>query len=296
MNTIKGEIAALCVAMLWTLTALFSEQASKRIGSLSVNIVRLSIAFILFTAYSLIFYGKIFPQISNTSLIWLSLSGFIGFFIGDLFLFQAFVLIGSRISMLIMSIAPVCAALLGFLFLDETVSLAIGFAIFLTLSGIAIVILTHNDDGKIQVAYPIRGIFYAFIGALGQAGGIVTSKIGIAGGDPLLATDIRVIAGLLCFLLFSLFMGRLKKVVQSLGNLKAMAYTAGGAVFGPFLGVSLVLYSIKHTYVAITSTLTSIVPILLIPASMVLYKEKVTLIEFLGIVITITGVAILFMF
>jgi len=292
---LKGELAALAVAVCWTFTSLFFEAAGKRLGSLSVNFIRLLIALILFTIYSMVFYGKIFPEAETERYLWLAASGVIGFFIGDLFLFKAFILIGSRLSMLMMSLAPVFAAVLAYVFIDEVLLLSDIAAIIITVFGIAIVVLTRNSNGKIVLSRPFKGFFYALIGALGQAGGLILSKKGVTGYDPFLATDIRVMAGLASFGLLIIFLGQTKKIFFSYKDIRGVGLSTCGAFLGPFAGVSLSLYSVKHIHVGIASTIMAIVPVLLIPVSMVLYREKVKLIEAAGIVIAVAGVAVLFL-
>ena len=106
-----GEFSALLVAVFWAVSALAFESASKSIGSLPVNIIRLVLAMLFLSIFSQIKFGYFFPlHASHNQWIWLSLSGFIGFVFGDLCLFKAFTVIGSRYSMLIMTLAPPIAA------------------------------------------------------------------------------------------------------------------------------------------------------------------------------------------
>lgn len=91
-----GEIASLITAVFWTITATSFELAGKKVGSLSVNYIRLMIGFILISLYTTFTRGMFLP-LDATSRAWfyLSLSGLIGFVIGDMFLFQVYVEIGS---------------------------------------------------------------------------------------------------------------------------------------------------------------------------------------------------------
>ena len=116
-----GEVAALITAFFWTITAIAFEIAGKKVGSLSVNLIRLVIAFIFLTGYNFVVRGLPFPvDATATQWLWLSISGIVGFVLGDLFLFQAYVVIGARISMLIMALAPFVAAIIGWFVLGET--------------------------------------------------------------------------------------------------------------------------------------------------------------------------------
>jgi drug/metabolite transporter (DMT)-like permease len=148
-----GELAALGTAMCWTITALSFESAGKRVGSLSVNLIRLWIAFGLLTLYSLIFRGVALPvDAGSHAWLWLSLSGLVGFVIGDLFLFQAFVLIGARISMLVFSAVPPITAFIGWLALGEMLTLTELLGIALTTGGIAAVVGQRQAQEEVTAA------------------------------------------------------------------------------------------------------------------------------------------------
>jgi drug/metabolite transporter (DMT)-like permease len=68
-----------------------------------------------------------------------------------------------------------------------------------------------------------------------------------------------------------------------------------GSFFASFLGISFSLLAIKNTETGIAGTLMAIQPVILIPFSIVFLKEKVTVIEILGALITVFGVALFFM-
>ncbi|MDX9848094.1 MAG: DMT family transporter [Tenuifilaceae bacterium] len=300
----QGELAALFTAFLWTITALAFESAGKKIGSLQVNLLRLSMAFVFLSLFSWFMRGEIFPTDASThNWIWLSISGLVGFVLGDLVLFQAYVVVGARISMLIMALAPGVAALIGWIWLGETVTLKQGIAMMLTFSGIALVILRreiHDPEKpkahrKVQFSYPIAGLLLAFGGAVGQGGGLVLSKYGMADYDVFSAVQIRVLTGVVGFALIFTFLGRWKKLTEALKNRRAISRTAIGAFFGPFLGVSFSLWAVKFTTTGVASALMSIVPVLIIPFSVLIMKEKFNPKELVGAFVTILGVFLFFM-
>jgi len=187
------------------------------------------------------------------------------------------------------------ASIAGFFIFGERPTVSDTAAIIIILSGIALVVLTRDSSGGIRLTKPLPGILCAFAGAAGQAGGLVLSKIGVTGFDPFIATQIRIIAGLAGFLIAVLIMRNAGKVISSYRDVTGVSFTALGAFFGPFLGVSLSLYSVKYADIGIASTLMSVVPVLLIPVSFLLYREKVRRMEVAGIIVSMTGVALLFM-
>ena len=68
---------------------------------------------VITSLYTLVVRGKILPfDADSETWFWLLISGLVGFVIGDIMLFQAFVTIGARVSMLVMSLVPPITAIL----------------------------------------------------------------------------------------------------------------------------------------------------------------------------------------
>jgi len=298
INNLIGESAALATAVCWTITAIAFELAGKKVGSLPVNLIRLVIAFFIIGIFSYFRKGMfVATDASNELWLWLSISGIIGFVIGDLLLFQAFVVIGARLSMLIMALSPPMSALLGYFILNENLSLVNMLGMAVTIAGIAIVVLNkEKKSDQVQVSYPIKGILLAIGGAFGQALGLVLSKYGMKDYDPFLSTQIRIIAAIIGFAVLFSVLGIWPKVFSALRNKPAMLSISIGSVFGPFLGVSLSLLAIQYTTTGIAATIMSIVPILIIVPSIVIFKEKVKAKEIIGAVIAVCGVILFFAF
>ena len=291
-----GELTALLTAVCWTFTSMAFEFAGKRVGSLSVNFIRLVIALIFLSLLMRINSGAFFPiGFSVRSWMWLLLSGLIGFVIGDLMLFQAFVVVGARVSMLMMSLAPVFAGFFGWIILGERITLFNFLGIMITLTGIALVILNRPTSSGVMVKYPVKGVLLALGGAAGQGLGLVLSKLGMGDHDAFMSTQIRVIAGIAGFVIMFTISGYWPKVFSALKNKTAMTGITIGAFFGPFLGVSLSLLSIKYISTAIASTIMAIVPVLIIPPAILFFKERVTFKEIIGAVIAVAGVIMFFM-
>jgi len=299
-----GEFAALGTSLCWTVTALAFEYAAKRIGSLALNILRLVVALLIFMTINLILHGQPIPLDAGPQVwFWLSLSGLMGFVFGDIFLFQSYIDIGARTAQVIFVSSPLITALLGFLLLGERISPRGILGMLIVIGAIMWVILGKAkadknafDQNDLQRAphHRIRGILFAFFGALGQSGGLILSKIGAPHYDPLRATEIRVIAGLIGFNIMALVLGKLSEPVRALRNKPALKALSLGAFFGPFLGVSLGLFAVQRANTGIAATLMGLTPILIVFPSVVLYKEKLTLREVLGAIVAVLGLALLF--
>ena len=292
-----GELAALATACFWTVTALSFEFASKRVGSLAVNMIRLTLAFLLLAIFTFFSRGMLLPfDASPHAWFWLALSGLVGLVLGDYFLFKAYALISSRIAMLIMTTVPPMTALIGWLLLGEKMSLLHFFGMFLTVGGIFMAIFSMPENGnRIRLNYPVKGIIFALIGAAGQAGGLVLSKYGMAEYDAFAASHIRIIAGMVGYALIIIILRKSSLVTNAFKDGKGMRAIGLGSFFGPFLGISFSLLAVKYTETGIAATIMAIVPILIIPPSVILFKEKFTWLEIAGAIISVTGVVLMFL-
>lgn len=328
MNAHLGELAGLATSVCWTITALAFEQAAKKIGSLALNILRLVVALFLFMIFRLVVAGEALPFHAPLSVwFWLSLSGLVGFTFGDVFLFQSYIDIGARTAQIVFISYPLITALLSFFILQESISPRGLVGMILVVGAILWVVLEKKrlaekeqmlqgasetkpsspqetkDPSRIQLpssqykkgALRVRGFVFAFLAALGQSGGLILSKIGAPSFDPFAATQIRVIAGLVGFLLVALMGKQVKVVVAATRNRAALLALSVGAFFGPFLGVSLGLVAVQHTATGVAATLMGLTPILIIFPSVLINKEKIHVVEIVGAALAVAGSVLIFL-
>lgn len=299
-----GELISLITALCWTITALAFQQATRKAGSISVNIIRLVLAFFIYAGVAYFIRGRILPtDASQFVWIWMGISGLVGFVFGDYFLFKSYEHISARISMLVFSLSPPFAALISWMLLGETMDAKSIFAMIITLAGIALVVTEKKklDDkknkskrGGVKLSFSAKGLLFALLGTIGQASGLVLSKYGMQDYDVFAATQIRIITGTIGFIILVTLIKRWDKVKKASTDICAMKFISIGALFGPFIGVYLSLLAIKFTTVGIASTIMAIIPVLIIPPAILLYKEKVTLKEVIGALITVGGVVLFF--
>ena len=291
-----GEVSAIGVAVCWTCSALFFEKAGNRIGSLAVNIIRLAMAIVLLGVGTWITRGMFVPlDATAEQWFWLSLSGFVGFFLGDLCLFYSYTLIGSRMAQLVMTLAPPITALIGFLFLGESLMLLQTTGIAITVLGIVIAMLGKEKDEKLNFKVPFKGFLFALGGALGQALGLIISKKGIGQYDAMAATQIRAFTGGLCFFLLVTFLKRWNTIRSASKDRAGIGSVLIGSFFGPVVGVALSLYAIQHTEAGVAATLMGLVPIFIIVPSAIMFKEKISIYQIIGAFVSVGGCILLFL-
>lgn len=289
-----GELSALLTAFLWSGTSIAFSSAVEKIGSLQLNINRMIFASLFLIATILIMGIKF--DLSNSQFASLVISGVIGLVIGDSFLFKSYQMIGARISMLLMALSPAMSAILAFIFLNERIALLGLIGIFITISGVALVVLERNANSKYKITK--LGIFYGILGAMGQAGGLIFAKFAFEEGHiaGFIATFIRVFSSVIIFLPIMMLLKKYKnpyKIFTS--NKSALGVTLVGTILGPFLGITFSLIAVENTTVGIAATLMSTMPIIMLPMVKYIYKEKLSWRSVTGAIVAVAGVALIFL-
>jgi drug/metabolite transporter (DMT)-like permease len=296
MNPLYGELAALSTALCWAFGSTFFTLGGSRIGSANVNRARLVVAAVFLSLMHYLITGNPLPlDASQERWLWLGFSGIVGFIIGDGMLFEAFIIVGPRLSMLLMALVPIISAVLAWLFLGESLNVLEILAIVITVSGIFWVVADKKKESThIPGKRLFLGVALGFGGALGQTFGLILSKKGLEGGYPALSGNlIRVLCAMIVLWLITLLSGKAREAIKSYKDKKAFLALTAGSFFGPFIGVWLSLVSIKYARLGIATTLMSLTPIFLIPITRIVFKERVTVGAIIGTVVAVAGVAIL---
>jgi len=304
--TYLGEIISLGVAFSWTATALLSEFGSKRLGNLTLNVLRMALALLFSQVLFSIVTGSPLPSGASTEATgWMLLSGLVGYVIGDFCLFQCYIIIGSRFGQLFMTLAPPSAALMAWVTLGQQMTAMSIVAMLVTLFGIGISVLGRGEHHRVSLKLPLNGILFAIGAAVCQGLGLVLSKIGmnhfeVAAGTPewlipFSANFYRCIAGIVGFLLLHWLRDGMAPLREALHDRKGLTAAIATTIFGPFVGVGFSLMAVQYTAAGIASTLMAMTPIIIILPSYWLFHEKITWRAVLGAVISVLGVSLFFL-
>lgn len=320
-----GEVISLFVTISWTFTALFAEVASKRMGSLPLNVVRMVLSILLLGATLWLTLGVPYPLFADgPAWLWLSLSGFVGYALGDYCLFQSYVLMGSRFGQLFMTLSSPAAAITGWLLLSEGMSPLAILGMLITMVGIGMSVLNRGGH-KFTLKLPLRGVLFGIGAGLGQGIGLVLSKVGMQHYDasilaagitdssqylnpeallplplsfmmPFASTMIRAVTGLAGFVVALFFFSRNggARLHRAATDGYGMLFALGAAFFGPFVGVSLSLMATLYTSTGIAQTIMALTPVLILLPSWMFFHQQVTWREVVGAVISVIGVSLFF--
>ncbi len=291
-----GEIAGLVTALLWSGSSLVFAAATARVGPVTVNLSRLILAAGYLVIVVLVF--QIRSPLSSRQVVNLAVSGIVGLAIGDSFLFRAYQEMGARITMLIMSLSPAVAAVLGFVFLREGLSFQGVAGMLITIGGISVVVLRRSPSTGDAARATLAGTAYALGGATGQAVNLLFAKEAFNEGpiDGFLATLIRILASVLILVPAMILGRRWKNPFRVFATDRAaLGYTVVGSVLGPFLGIAFSLIAVANTSIAVASTLMATVPILMLPMLRFVSRERISWRAIAGAAAACAGVALLFM-
>lgn len=291
-----GELIALLTAFLWSGTSIAFTEASRRIGSLQLNITRMMMASIILII--IIAASGFSFNINNQQFFFLVASGFAGLVFGDTFLFKSFQTIGARLGMLLMALVPAFSTILAYLFLDENLSLIAIIGITVTIFGIIIVILDRDSNSKSVIKLSKVGILFGVLGALGQSSGLILAKSAfqIAEVNGFVAAFIRLLSAVIIIFPIVVLLKRFKNPVTVFRkDIKALKATVTGTILGPVLGITASLIAITYAKIGIASTLMSTMPIIMLPIVRYYYKETLSWKAIAGASVAVVGVAILFL-
>ena len=298
---VLGEIAALLASVCFSIGPTMNTLASQRVSVGTVNRTRMVITAVLLLIPHWLFLGKPFPfQAGLDRWLWMGLSGLFGLVIGDTLLFLAFGLVGTRLTMLVVSLIPVFSTLLAWFLLGERLAWIQVIGILVTITGV-IWVISDRNNGSRQLSdrrVYIKGIALAGGAAILHALGNIAAKKGLGGDFPALSGHlIRSFVSMAILLAFMLFQGHVRTTITQLKSQPiSLRYILIGAIFGPFTGMWLSLLAIQNISVGVATSLTSLPPIWLLPIGYYQFKEHIGFRAIFGSLLAILGVAIIFLF
>ncbi len=295
-----GELAALGTAACFASGANLFAAAGRRMGSHVLNRLRITTALAFLMIALHIKQDAWWPVwVTPTALVALSLSGMVGFVFGDAWNFRAMVILGPGRASLLAATAPLFTTALAWPILHQQpgpMSLAgmvlvfIGVAFAITSRSRRQAALADHAEGSERM-----GVIAGLLGAFGQAGGMVLSKIGLRTGiDPLPATVVRVTAAVITIWLLTIAQRQFKSTLGAMRDGKATAFMAAGAVMGPVIGVTLALTSLHYIEAGVSASITALAPLLAMLIAARFHGERLSWRAFVGAIIAVAGVILLF--
>ncbi len=291
-----GELAAVAMAFCATLSVLAWTSTGRRIGVVAVGCLRLTAASVLLAIWGVATRGLWLPtDVDGRTWLILMISGVLGYFLSDLLAIKSFMVVGPRLALLLQSLSPPLVTVLGYYYCGEKLGAINVLGMAITLAGVIWVVFEQPGSRKEEHRRKdfARGVVFGIGAAV--FGGVATlfASIGVKHIDPMAATQIRILAALLCYPLLLTYMRRWWQIGKGIRHFEAMKILIFGTIVGPFLGMGLYMFALKVSPMGIVNTISCTTPVLILPFSILIYKEKVSPRAAIGAVVSVLGVMLL---
>jgi drug/metabolite transporter (DMT)-like permease len=293
-----GEFAALGTALFWSAGSNFFAAAGRRMGSRVLNRLRITTAAVFLSLALLATHGVPWPLwATRPQVVLLALSGLVGFVFGDTWYFRSLVILGPGRASLIASLAPVFTVFIAWPVLHELPGPLAVLGMALTLGGVGWVVSARSASATVHTEGSVAmGILAGVLGALGQAGGFVLSKMAIQSGiDPLSATVIRVTSAMAAIWILAAAERAVPETLGALRDRRAAGWMAAGAFCGPFMGVTLSLVALRYVQSGVASSIIAVSPVFTMLIASRVHGERLTWRALAGALVAVAGVVVLFL-
>ena len=292
------ELAALGAAVCWAITGILSQSAAQALGPFGFN--RLRQAMVAAMLGVIVLATGRWHGIAVEDMTRLALSGVIGIFLGDTLLYVALIRLGPRRSGALFALNAPIAAVMGWLFLGESLSPLAVLGVALSSAGVTLAVLGRAGRSGGHRFESVRGSVlvasgYGLVAATGQAlGSLIARPVMAQGFDPYAASLIRVAVAVVCLMLL---MALPIRAVKPLGrpSPRIVALSALSGLVSMVMGMTLLMFALQGGKVGIVSTLSALSPVLILPVLWVMTGARPSATSWAGAVIAVAGMALIFL-
>jgi drug/metabolite transporter (DMT)-like permease len=293
---VRPEALAIVAAACWAVAGLFSAPPSQRLGAIAFSRWRMVFASLIL--WTLALQGGGWRGLGLEALGLLGLSGLIGIFIGDSALFACMNRLGPRRSGVLYATHALFSAVLAWAWLGEVLW---GWALLgsgCLVGGVMVAIgwgkrsdETHRWEqtrGRLAV-----GVALGLVAALCQSlGTLMLKPLMSTGIDAVAASAVRMSLALAAHALLwaSGWRGARPQAPVRLRDAASIFMSAAVAMA---LGMTLILYAMRHGQAGLVAVLSSVSPILILPLLWLVYKRRPAAGAWLGAALAVTGTALI---
>ncbi|MDA9659307.1 DMT family transporter [Alphaproteobacteria bacterium] len=292
----NSYILAIGAAAIWSMVALSATRIVRYFGSYNYNLLRLLGIIIFLFPYVYINWESIYFNQSIFSAI--VLSSIIGIIIGDTFLFICLKRLGPRRQALLFSMQIPFTIILAEVFLQTLPSLIELIGCSLIFLGILIAIQFNktipDDDLENIQGNKYAGLFAGIGLALCQSIGIILMKPALESTDPIIVSYLRVIVAAV-IMFGSLFFIKNNQLWERMKDIKKTIFSIFLGFMGMGVGMTMLIIALKDGNPGVISTLSSTMPIMIIPILWVVTKNYAGHLAVVGATLTCIGTGIIFL-
>jgi drug/metabolite transporter (DMT)-like permease len=296
----SGELAALGTAGCFGSASNLFAAAGRRMGSHRLNCLRITTAWMFLTIALWAAHRVWWPASATpTALVALTLSGMVGFVFGDSWGFRSIVILGPGRASLLAATTPLITTALAWPILQQRPGPLAFLGMLLNFGGVAFAITSRSRReaarGSHAEGSERMGVLSGLLGAVGQASGMILSKIGLRTGlDPLSATVVRVAAATVTIWLLTAAHRQVRPTLAALLDGRGTAFMAAGAFMGPVLGVTLALTSLFYIEAGVSASIVALSPLVAMLLAARFHGERLSWRAWVGALFAVAGVVVLF--
>lgn len=296
-------LASFLAAFFFALNATCASHSVQASGSLRANLGRLLVA----CAALGLFAHTLGHGFTSASVPWFLLSGVIGMGLGDLGVYGALPLLGSRLTVLMTQcLAAPIAAIGEWLWLGTRLTVPQILWGLVILAGVAVALLPSKSSPPRVKVKPI-GFLFGLLAAAGQGLGALVSRKGVdvavAAGESahnatfgLNAAYHRIFAGLLFTAAWFLFLRAIRRLPASPATItdpaarrRARLWMLANGFAGPVLGVGCYQWALATTPSGLVLPIAATTPLLAIPIAYWLEGDRPSRRALVGGIIAVAG-------
>jgi drug/metabolite transporter (DMT)-like permease len=295
-------LPAFLAAFFFALNATCANKNLRANGPVWANIGRLLVATFILGMFA----HAVGQGFASASVGWFMLSGVIGMGLGDLAVYAAFPLLGSRLTVLITQcLAAPLAAIGEWLWLGTRLTGTQIFWGLAILGGVALAI-TPSKSSPPRVRVRPLGFLFGFIAACGQGFGALVSRKGVnvaeAAGEMaqnatfgITAAYQRILAGLVFTAAWFLVLGLLRRLPVSADRAeesnrpRQRLWVLANGLSGPVLGVGCYQWALATTPSGIVLPIAATAPLLAMPIAYWLEGDRPSRRAVVGGIIAVGG-------
>lgn len=287
---VYGQLMALLASLCGAVSSIGYNRLGNKADSNILAYVRMLIAFPMTVLYALCVDG--IPSVPFNDFLILFASGFLGFFITDMFMFHAYVVWGASQTMVVMCLSPALSAVSAFFLFGEALSALQILGIALVIGGVTVMV---SDRGK-SSSFSKVGFLCALSASVLQSVCDITAKLALSHTPALSASAIRGLGGILGWIVFAFIMRnrgffRNASVFRTGRMILAMlAIVCVGTVLGPTSAMT----ALKFAPAGIVTSLKQMAPVFIIPLEAVFFGKKPSFPAVCGTLVCIVGIFLVF--
>ena len=293
-----ADLAAFGAAIIWAVSSMVSVGPAREVGAVPFNRIRMVVIFFMLSLVPTIYGG--WQTIQPEDFWILALSGLIGIFVGDTALFTGLSRLGPRRNSILFATNAPISAILGYFFLFEVMNFGSIIGCALVLAGVVMSIIFGKRRAQVHQWEDVHGSLVAGVGfgllaGFCQAVGAIIAKPALmAGADPIAVSAIRVGVAALGLLLMMMLPGQGAKAKVKI-TLRLFGRIAFSGFLGMGVGMSLLLFALARENTGVVMTLSSTMPIMILPILWFMTRERPALGALIGAVFAVAGSGFIFL-